>query len=354
MMLRGVPNKREYLARALGRLGALGLLERAVAARTPALVVLTYHRIAEPGADSFYDPVVSATPESFRGQVKWLRNHIRILTLEELDGLIRAGAPWKEPAALLTFDDGYRDNIDAAVPILREWNVPATFFIPTDFLESPKLPWWDHVAYVIKQTRAQRLNLKRSPGGLEPPLSIDLDSMPRATAITTIIRAFLDETIADGPWFLKHLAVQAEVAVDQESLSRALFMNWGQVRNLADSGAGLTIGSHAHKHQKLANLDDQSQRHELALSKQILENRLGREVLALAYPYGWPGTYTRATKRAAAESGYRLAFASREGVNRPGTLDPFEISRLGVGSGDSPALLRARAALHSAFGRSFL
>jgi len=92
----------------------------------------------------------------------------------------------------------------------------------------------------------------------------------------------------------------------------------------------------------------------LTLSKQILESRLGREILALAYPYGWPGTYTQATKRAAAEAGYRLAFVSREGVNRPGSLDPFEVSRLGVGSGDSPALIRARVVLHAAFGRSFL
>ena len=90
------------------------------------------------------------------------------------------------------------------------------------------------------------------------------------------------------------------------------------------------------------------------LSKQILETRLGSEVPALAYPYGWPGTYTPATKREAAEAGYRLAFASREGVNRPMTLDPYEVSRLGVGSGDSAALLRARVALHAAFGQSFL
>ena len=66
-------HKREYLARALGGLGVLGLLERLTAAWRPWLVVLTYHRIAEPGADRFYDPVISATPESFRAQVEWLQ-----------------------------------------------------------------------------------------------------------------------------------------------------------------------------------------------------------------------------------------------------------------------------------------
>ena len=88
----------------------------------------------------------------------------------------------------------------------------------------------------------------------------------------------------------------------------------------------------------------------MAESKRILEARLGREVAALAYPYGWPGSYTARTKALAAEAGYRLAFASLEGVNRPDGLDPYDIRRLGVGSGDSPALLRARTALHAAFG----
>ena len=93
---------------------------------------------------------------------------------------------------------------------------------------------------------------------------------------------------------------------------------------------------------------------ELASSKQILENRIGRPIKALAYPYGWPGSYTAATKALAARAGYRLAFSSREGVNRFAGLDRYAISRLGVGSADSVALLRARSALHCAFGKSIL
>jgi peptidoglycan/xylan/chitin deacetylase (PgdA/CDA1 family) len=354
-LFRGIPNKRDFLARTFGRLGILGLMERVSATWRPGLVVLTYHRIAEPGAGPFYDPVISATPESFRAQIEWLRNHVRILTLDELVRWVETGSPGREPVALVTFDDGYRDNFDVAVPILRAGNVPATFFIPTAFFESPQLPWWDHVAYVIKQTGVRQLTLERNRYGEAPPLAIDLDLVPRTEAIMTIIRAFLDESIADDRWFLDQLATKAEVIVDAESLGRALFMTWDQVRQLADSNAGLTIGSHGHSHQRLARLDQDSQRYELAESKRILEARLGREVAALAYPYGWPGTYTAQTKALAASAGYRLAFTSREGTTRPGApFDRYEVSRLGVGSGDSPALLRARTALHAAFGKSFL
>src|SRR5262245_44701688 len=203
-------NKREFLARVFGRLGVLRVLERVAAGIRPGLVVLTYHRIADPGADPFYDPVISATPESFRAQLEWLRRHLRILSLEELLARREAGRPWREPAALVTFDDGYRDNFEAAVPILRAGNIPATFFLPTAFLESPRLPWWDRVAYVIKQTRQRRLELDRGPDGGLPPLSIDLETRPRSAAIMTIIRAFLDGTIADEPWFLDQLGARAE------------------------------------------------------------------------------------------------------------------------------------------------
>jgi peptidoglycan/xylan/chitin deacetylase (PgdA/CDA1 family) len=347
-------NKREYLARVFGRVGLLELLERVVSATRPGLIVLTYHRIAEPGANLFYDPVISATPESFRAQIDWLKGQVRVLSLPEFMALLESGSPWREPVALVTFDDGYRDNFEVAVPILREQNVPATFFLPTAFLESPRLPWWDRVAYVIKQTHQRRLDLKRSPNQSQPSLSIDLEAMPRSTAILAIIRAFLDNTIADEPWFLDQLSARAEVPIDGESLARALFTNWDQMRQVVDFDSTLTIGSHGHSHQKLAGLDEASQRHELTESKRILESRLGREVAALAYPYGWSGAYTPQTKALAAETGYRLAFASIEGVNRSDTLDPYDIRRLGVGSGDSAALLRARAALFGTFGTSFL
>jgi peptidoglycan/xylan/chitin deacetylase (PgdA/CDA1 family) len=350
-------HKRERLARLSGRLGILGLLERLAAAR-PGLVVFTYHRIAEPGADPYYDPVISATPDSFQTQVDEIGRRARVLTLAEAMERIASGGPWPGPAALITFDDGYRDNFEVAAPILRGRGIPATFFLPTAFLETPRLPWWDRVACIIKQTRVRRLELPRRPAGDgpagPPPLRIDLDAMPRSQAIRAIIAAFLDETIRDGPWFLEMLVDRAEVVVDGEAMARALFASWDQVRRLTGADTGLSVGSHGHSHRKLAGLDGDSQRRELADSKRILEDRLGREVAALAYPYGWPGAYTAETKALAAQVGYRAAFVAVEGINRPGTLDPYEIRRLNVGSGDSAVLLRARAALHAAIGRSFL
>jgi peptidoglycan/xylan/chitin deacetylase (PgdA/CDA1 family) len=348
-----VSNKREFAAKTLGHLGMLCILERA-AAWKPGLTVLTYHRIAEPATNVFYDPVISATPDSFRAQITWLSDHTRILTLEELVDRVEEGSLGREPTVLITFDDGYRDNFEVAVPILAERNVPATFFIPTVFLEKPCLPWWDEVAFVIKRTTVRRFTLERSLHRKTPPLKIDVETMPRTTAIMTIIRALLDETVDDERQFLDQLAARAEVTVDKESLGRSLFMSWDQVQRLPGLGADFTIGSHSHSHPNLARLEDDSQRQELTESKRILETRGGCEIKAFAYPYGWPGTYTEVTKAIVTEVGYRLAFTSREGATTAESFDPLAISRLGVGSGDSAVLLRARIVLHAAFGRSFL
>jgi peptidoglycan/xylan/chitin deacetylase (PgdA/CDA1 family) len=359
-LLDRIPNKRKFLARSLGALGVFRLLERISTRRWPALVVLTYHRIGSPGIRSnpYYDPVVSATPDAFRDQVRFLRERFSIVGLEEIARLEEAGLGSRtKPAALITFDDGYRDNFETALPILRELDVPAAFFIPTGFFQAPRLPWWDHVAYAIKQTRSPSLTLHREPEETAP-LIIELGPEPsdqaRTEAIMTVIRAFLDGAVHDETWFLAQIDRQAEVGIDSQARGRELFMDWGQVRQLASSG--MSIGSHGHSHVALGGLGEDGQTRELAGSKTILESELGCEVTGVAYPFGWPGTFTARTTELAALVGYRLGFSSREGVNHPGTtgFERMALSRLNVGTGDSPSLLRARAALHGAFGKSLL
>jgi peptidoglycan/xylan/chitin deacetylase (PgdA/CDA1 family) len=332
--------------------GIVNVLEYIVSAWCPKLTVFTYHRIAEPSINPFYDPVISATRESFGAQMEWLCSHYRIITIDELVSQLESGLACREPHVLLTFDDGYKDNFEIAAPILRRLGIPATFFIPTAFLDTPRLPWWDHIAYVIKQTTKPQLSLKVSPQNTAAPLEIDLSSTTRTAAVQVIVRAFLDETITDETWFLDQLSARAEVTVDPEHLGRELFMSWEQIEELAS--AGLTIGSHSHTHHNLARLDEASQCYELTESKRRLERRLRCEVCAVAYPYGWRGTHNERTRSNALNAGYRLAFTSQTGVNQYRKLDPFQVSRLAVGAADSIVVLRARTALHGAFSRSSL
>jgi peptidoglycan/xylan/chitin deacetylase (PgdA/CDA1 family) len=351
-LLHGIPNKRASIAKTMRWTGITALLERASSALPAKLIVLTYHRIAEPSANPFYDPVISTTAESFHDQVEWLKRRFRLITLDELIAQLNAGSAWREPSLLVTFDDGYRDNFDVAVPILRKHNVPATFFIASEFLDTPSLPWWDYVAYVIKRTQISRMTLQRNHQATACPLRIDLTITSRSDAISTIVQAFLKNTIDDEVWFLDQLAKHAEVPVDSNQLGRALFMSWDQAQQLVQQYPGLTVGSHSRHHYQLAGLSHELQYRELTESQRVLEARLGYKISALAYPYGWPGTYTAYTKAIAAQVGYCIAFTASPGVNQSQDFDQYEVRRLGIGHTDSVSLLRARLALHSTMGWS--
>ncbi len=358
-----IPNKRVLLGRGMTALGITRTLERLSRARGASLLVLIYHRIAEPAGDPYYEPVISATPDGFRAQLMMLRDRYRLLRLDEIsrDGGLES---LDRPSVLITFDDGYRDNAEVAAPLLKELGIPATFFLTTEFVQGVRLAWWDHVAYVIKQTARHSFSLDlrtedADRSAATSPLAVDLgDGSPsaRTTALMTIISAFLDGRVPDEARFLAQLDERAGVDVDAPRLGRELFMTWDQARALADDPSGLfAIGSHAVSHRRLAALDEAEQRDELAGSKRTLETLIGREVDTLAYPYGGPGAFDDRTERIAAEAGYRLGFSAIAGVPRSGQpLDLLRIPRFMIGSGDSASLLRARLALQAAVGRSFL
>jgi peptidoglycan/xylan/chitin deacetylase (PgdA/CDA1 family) len=359
-ILRQIPNKRLALAWAARVVGILELLEFIAARREPVVTVLTYHRIALPAgpAQMYYDPVISATPESFRAQIELLARKFQLLTLDDLlctQAIANVAQSSHKPGVLVTFDDGYRDNYETALPILQRYDVPATFFISTQLVEDPTLPWWDHVAYALKTTRVSTLRVERFEGDTEP-LEIQLGPSPsavtRAAATRAIIGHFVDGTIDNHPWFLDQLSAQARVAIDTRAAGCELFMGWDEVKQLAS--AGMSIGSHGHSHQAMAKLSDVTQRAELVMSRTLLESATGKEVHALAYPFGWDQTYSPRTQELATEVGYQLAFSATEGVNSLLTLcqEPMALRRLNIGTGDSPLLLRARVLSYVATGRS--
>jgi peptidoglycan/xylan/chitin deacetylase (PgdA/CDA1 family) len=338
----------------------LGVLERLTRVRQKSLLALTYHRIGHPGlpANRFYDPVVSATPEEFEAQVAFLASRYRIVSLQDLDNLDGdRGGRGRKPHVLITFDDGYRDNYEVALPILSRYDAPATFFIPTRNIENPSVPWWDQVAYLLKHTSAPYLRIDRYPGD-PAPIVVNPGERPaehaRRAAITATIAAFIAGDIDEESSFLARLEQQAQVTVDQKPLARELFMGWDELGCLVR--AGMSIGSHGHSHRALARLDTSLQRQEITESKQVLEAKLGRAVTAIAYPYGWEGTFSAETLELAGQAGYRWGFSSLEGINRCADLEgaPLCLRRLNLGMGDSALLLRARLGLYGSLGRSFV
>ncbi len=266
---------------------------------------------------------------------------------EALTELAQGGFRPKEPCALITFDDAYRDNIDLALPILRDLRVPAAFFVPTGFLDRPRLTWWDHIAYVIKTTRLSRFVLD-VPGRVE----IDREAMTIPEGIAAVVGPYLTADPSAEALYLAHLDDRAEVEVATDTMGRSLFATWDDIRSLADSG--MIVGSHTTDHLNLARQSESDQTAALGESRRRLERELGREVDTLAYPYGTSGDFTPATQRIARDAGYRVAFSTAPSVNRPGTTHAMDVHRFFVGEAATPTLFRARMGLAMAFGKSIL
>src|SRR5262245_26374135 len=328
---------RPRLAALLQDLGVVGVLERVP--RPRGLLVLTYHRVGALAGNPFDDATFSATPEAFRTQVTYLKERFAMPPVDEiLESLARGRT--NDPMALITFDDGYRDNHDIAFPVLRDIGVPACFFVVTGLLDSPALPWWDQVAYSVKNTSVEVLKLDY-PERLE----FDLRVTPRGFATWRILRAYKDATAPDQSRFLDELATQTQICVDDRRLGQTLFMSWDAAREMAS--AGMTIGSHTTSHPVLSSLPEAAQRRELVESRERIGEMIGLRPDVLAYPVGGRGAFNDMTKRLAREVGYRAAFRYHGGLNRPDATDLFSIARIAVEHGDTLAQFRLRTTLNA-------
>lgn len=276
------------------------------------LLVLNYHRIAE-RREGVLDPGLwSATPAQLDEQLTFLTRHFDVVGPE---GLLRGRGGG--PRVMLTFDDGYRDNHDLALPLLRRHGVPAVFFICSGFIDEPRLPWWDELA------------LLREDAG---------DAGAGAGAIDEArTGAGLDE-------LAQRLGRRRPACPDD------LWMTWDMVRALRD--AGMTIGGHTHGHPRLAALDGAGQQRDIAAGLARLREELALERVDLfAYPYGQREDFDAATVAALRREGVTHAFSYYGGHNPGGVGDPYDIRRASVSILLPGARVRAAATLPRLFAR---
>lgn len=294
------------------------------------VVVLRYHAVGAPGEIARYlDPGLSVTPERFRAQVRFLASRFVVGSPDELPALLGRG-PSAPLAALLTFDDGYRDNHDVVLPILREEGVPAAFFVTTGPLETRRGLWISELWRLAAALPAGPVELPAGAPREVPAGAAERRAWRRAmTAWLSAADAGTREAALDA------LAARADRARG-EGLADS-FLLPGQVR--AMHHAGMTIGAHTRTHPHLDRLDPALHLEEVAGARQDLEALLGAPVRHFAYPNPGGGGPVGGAARAAAErAGFSSAFTSIPDPMRPAP-DALRLPRLGVYAGDQERLL---------------
>lgn len=307
------------------------------------LTIFAYHRVAEPG--SGYDPdVVDADSATFERQLAMVTRSFTLVGTDDLIAHQAGERPLPANAAMLTFDDGYRDNYDVALPILQKHGAKATFFIASDFVERRRLFWWEIINLLVRGSPRTSLTIEY-PERLELSLT-----GPAAQRIATqkLLRVAKDHLGIDVPRFLSELRDASGTpfdAAEETRLADRLIMNWEQVRALHE--AGMDVQSHGHSHRVLTSLAPDEAESDLRQARQLLESHLDKPVLAVAYPTGVPIAGSPELRDAVTRAGYRIGFTCGYGVTRldRGGFDPLNLGRITVYAGMSDSFFRACLAM---------
>lgn len=277
------------------------------------LSVLIFHRVlAQP------DPLLpdEMHADRFDQLCGWVSRWFNVLPLDEA---MRLHAARKLPprALAISFDDGYADNHDVAMPILLRHGLSATFFISTGYLDGGRM-WNDSVIEAVRRTALHELDLTNLAPSLGRYTLGDLKQRREAIhAILSVVKYLPPQ---------RRLEVVAEIGeLAGVRLPNDLMMRSDQVRAMRSSG--LLIGAHTVNHPILLKLAAEEVLREVRESRQTLEQLLGERVRLFAYPNGKPGVdYDDATAELISKEGFDAAFSTAWGAAKPGS-DIFQMPR---------------------------
>jgi len=282
------------------------------------LNVLIFHRVL-PQPDPLFPDEVDAV--RFNELLSWVKSWFNVLPLDEAARRLQDGS-LPARAAALSFDDGYADNHDVALPLLQKHGLPCSFFVATGFLDGGRM-WNDTLIEALRRSSLALLDLR----GLQGVNDEDLGQ--HALGDTASRRAALGRLIER----VKYLPPEPRLACVDAIAARAevtppsdLMMSSEQVRGLRR--AGMQIGAHTVSHPILAKLAANQAADEMGRSRDTLQALLGEKVGMFAYPNGKPGTdYLPDVHPAIVrELGFDAAVSTRWAAARRGD-DVFQIPR---------------------------
>jgi peptidoglycan/xylan/chitin deacetylase (PgdA/CDA1 family) len=275
-------------------------------------VVLMYHRVLPDGADTFSHSGIIVTPETFDRQMAFLARHFRTLTQTQFRQEL-AASKFGRRACLVTFDDGWWDNLKYALPVLERHGIPAIVFVATGFIGTVNTFWQERLTRL--------LCLAVTYDGIDPELARDagLDGLTGRSSdrIQMQAREFVTSLKPQAPEVSQQLIqrLQAALRDKQEAMNLGAdrFMTWDELRALHQSGL-VTIGSHAHSHTRLTTLGYKGARLEFETSRrELARNGIASDVIACAYPNG---DVNDSVEAAATDARFALGFRTKGGLVR--------------------------------------
>jgi peptidoglycan/xylan/chitin deacetylase (PgdA/CDA1 family) len=288
-----------------------GLHRLAAAATRGRGAVLMFHNVRPwlPPMPGFTpNRLLEITPEFLEGTLILVRRMgFDILTLN--DALSRLANRAGRPFVTLTFDDGYRDTIDFALPLLERHDAPFAVYIATGFADRSAGMWWLELEEALRRT--ERVEIADGDLSLSLPTRTPREKLQAFERVYWALRGDSEERLLR---VVRTLAVQA--GVDGAAIVGSLCMDWAEIVALARHPLA-TIGAHSISHKMLAKWPVDIARAEMSGSKVQIEQRLGQVVHHFAYPVGDPTSAGPREFALARELGFASAVTTRPGMVFP-------------------------------------
>jgi peptidoglycan/xylan/chitin deacetylase (PgdA/CDA1 family) len=273
--------------------------------------ILTLHHVRPPRRDAFQpNRLLEVTPQFLEAVIVRLRRAgIDLVSLDEMHSRLTAGERGRR-FACLTFDDGYRDNLEYAFPILKKHGAPFALYIPTSFPDRLGELWWLALEAVI--ARNDRIGLVVDG----EDRNFDCRTASEKREVYEAIYWWLRRLPSEDD--LRHAVrdLAARYDVDAAAFCRDLCMTWNEIEEFARDPL-VTIGAHTVNHVRLSKVTEKAARAEMRQSAAVIESALGRRPGHLSYPVGDPTSAGPREFAIARELGFKTAVTTRPGVLFP-------------------------------------
>lgn len=278
--------------------GALGgyQLARLLTASNPR--ILMYHRFAETPQNG------RVSRDRFREQIAYIRRFYQPMTLLQLVQRVFESGDIPKNAIVVTVDDGYRDFHDVAWPVLKEFDVPATLFVTTGFVNGDLWLWPDQVSWLFSNAPVQDKTIQFDSFLLN---TADIQSR-RHDAWQSLIDYLLSISDNEKHFAIRHLADELSVELPARVPNDFAACSWDQLRDM--EAAGIEIGGHTVTHPSLGRVGPAKAQQEIEGCLRMLSEHLGEKKRTFCYPNGEPADFSVELKRVVQAAGFSAAVAA--------------------------------------------
>ena len=241
-------------------------------------MILMYHSVSRESERRFLDPASTLSVELFEAQMRFLAKYRRVTTVAEIVRSLTEGRALAPGTVAITFDDGYRDVLEVAAPILEKYDLPATLYLATGYVERGENQWVDQLYLAVSSRTNNRLFVE-GPNARE----FNLERPEEVDAAYDLVRlAMIPMSWKERRTVLQSVRRQLK---PWQSAPR-LTLNWREVAKLIHRYPNFELSAHSRDHVDLATCNDATLHHELTACVEDLELQLGVRPWHFSYPYG--------------------------------------------------------------------